>query len=75
MTGIKPPKTKSELIDMYYHQIRSHLLEVASAFDRIDRASGTVDGQRLDTLRQSAAISVDGQEERARRILELLSVR
>jgi hypothetical protein len=53
--------------------MRSHLLEVAAAFDRIERA-GTCDDQRLARLRQIAAIATDDQPGRAQRLLEDLSV-
>jgi len=70
--ALTPPKTAKELLDLYAADMRSHLLEVAAAFDRIDRAGGT-DDVRLARLRRVAAIAVDGQPDRARRLLEELS--
>ncbi|MCK5801473.1 MAG: hypothetical protein KAI66_01510 [Lentisphaeria bacterium] len=69
---IPPAKTPLELLDLYYHDMRSHLLEVAAAFDRIERA-GACDDPRLQALRQAACIAVDDQPGRAVRFLELLS--
>ncbi|MBN2451930.1 MAG: hypothetical protein JXR77_16200 [Lentisphaeria bacterium] len=66
------PKTGDALLEMYYHDMRHHLLEVAAAFDRMDRAGGCADA-RLDVLRRVARIAVDGEPDRARRFLEALS--
>ena len=65
-------KSPSELLDLYYHDMRSHLLEVAAAFDRIERA-GPSDDPRLQALRDVAAIAVDEKPGRAMRFLEQLS--
>ncbi len=40
-TGLMPPKTAEELIDMYYLEARSHLLETAAILDRIERAQNS----------------------------------
>jgi hypothetical protein len=70
---LAPAKTPEQLLDLYYHDMRSHLVEVAAAFDRIERA-GTCDDERLARLRQIAAIAVDDQPNRAQRLLEDLSM-
>jgi hypothetical protein len=70
---LTPPKTAKGLLDLYYADMRSHLLEVAAAFDRLDRAGGT-DDPRLQALRRVARIAVDDQPNRSRRFLEELSV-
>ncbi len=70
--ALTPPKTGQELLDLYAADLRSHLLEVAAGFDRIERAGGA-DASRLARLRQAAAIAVDSRPERARRLLEELS--
>lgn len=70
--SVKPPKTGDELIDMYYLDMRSRLLEVAAAFDRIEAAGGTTD-PRLAKLQQLAKIAVDDQSQREKRFLEYLS--
>jgi hypothetical protein len=71
--SLAPVKSPEELLDLYYHDLRSHLLEVAAGFDRIERA-GASDDPRLARLRRIAALAVDEQPERARRLLEELSV-
>ena len=70
--ALTPPKTAQELLDFYWPEMRSHLLEVAAAFDRLERAGGS-DEPRLEALRRAARIVVDDQPERARRFLEELS--
>lgn len=67
------PKSGTELLDMYYLDLRSHLLEVAAGLDRIGRAGGTAD-PRLARLRQAAAIATGPAPERVVRLLESLSV-
>jgi len=70
--ALTSPKTAQELLDFYWPDMRSHLVEVAAAFDRLERAGG-VDDPRLSALRRVARIAVDEQPERARRVLEELS--
>jgi len=67
------PKTGPELLDLYYHDIRSHLLEVAAAFDRIERAGGASGDPRLARLRAVGAMAMDEKADRARRFLDALS--
>ena len=67
-------KTAAELLELYYHDVRSHLLETAAAFDRIERAGeGAPPDPRLAKLRLIAGIACDAQPERVRRLLEALS--
>lgn len=70
--SLAPVKSPEELLDLYYDDLRSHLLEVAAAFDRIERA-GACDDPRLALLRRIAILAVDGKPERACRLLEELS--
>ncbi len=70
--GLKSPKSPEALLDLYCDDMRGHLLEVAAAFDRIERAGGTAD-PRLETLRKVAQIAVSRESERAVRFLEALS--
>jgi hypothetical protein len=67
-----PRKSADELLDMYYPDMRSHLLEVAAAFDRIERAGGCAD-PRLEKLRGLAVVAVDREPNRAERFLLHLS--
>ena len=67
-------KTAAEMLELYYHDVRSHLLETAAAFDRFERAgAGAPPDPRLAKLRRIAAVACDEQPERARRLLEALS--
>ena len=70
---LSPPKNADELVDMCYADMRSHLLEVAAAFDRIERAGASSD-PRIEQLRQAGVVAIGQAGDRARRFLELLSV-
>jgi hypothetical protein len=71
------PKSAPELLDMFYLHMRSALLETAAAFDRIQAARGAEEvweDRRMQKLRAAAELIVAEEPERARRILESLSV-
>lgn len=75
---MKSPKSAPELLDQFYLHIRSALLETAAAFDRIQAAEGADEvwrDPRLEELRKAARIIQEEDPERARRMLELLSVK
>jgi hypothetical protein len=70
------PKTAPELLDMFYLNMRSALLETAAAFDRIQKAEGgdaVWQDRRLVKLRGAAALIQSDEPDRTRRILESLS--
>lgn len=75
--SIPPPtKTAVELLDMYYLDMRSGLLEAASSFDRIQRAEGgeaLADDRRIALLREVCRIAAGDEPERTERILRLFS--
>ena len=48
--GIQPPKSAAELLDMYYLEIRCHLLEAAAAFDRLERAASAAPAPEREKL-------------------------
>ena len=76
-SGLIPPKTAEQLMDMYYLQARSHLLETAAIFDRIERADGggkAMEDQRIKTLFKTCEILTQGRANRAEQFLNLLSV-
>ena len=73
MNAVKPPKSGDEILEMYYLDIRSHLLEVAAALDRIERAGGSTQNPRLTRLLQAAEIAVGPGPDRAIRLHEFLS--
>lgn len=60
------------VVEIGYIPVRAKLLEVAAFLDRVER-HGVADDFRCAALREAAALLVDGQPERARRILESLS--
>ena len=60
------------LVDHGFVPVRAKLIEVAAFFDRVERY-GAADDFRCAALRVAALLLVDGQPERARRILEKLS--
>lgn len=76
-TPILPnPKTANELLNMYFLEIRCHLLEVAAAFDRIERAPGgetLAKDPRLARLYQALEVLKEPGADRAKRFLDLLS--
>jgi hypothetical protein len=71
------PMNARQLLDLYFLEMRCHLLEVAAAFDRIQRASGgdaALDNPRSVCLRRAAAgILSSNAPDRAERFLNLLS--
>ena len=76
-TDLPPAKSGGELLEMYFLDMRAHLLETAAAMDRIDRASGGAEAmkdERIAKLREACKIGADDKPERAQRFLELLSV-
>lgn len=70
------PRPAPALLDLYYLQMRSALLEAAAGFDRIARAAGGAEAMRdarILALTDACALLSDGQADRTRRILERLS--
>lgn len=60
------------VVDHAFIGVRAKLIEVAAFLDRVER-HGAADDFRCVALREAADLLVDGQPERARRILEKLS--
>jgi len=78
IVSMKSPKSAPELLDQFFLHMRSALIETAAAFDRIQLAEDSDqvwDDPRLEDLRKAAGIVADHDPERARRILEVLSVK
>jgi hypothetical protein len=69
------PQTREQVINMYFLEHRAKLLDVAAFLDRIDRAQpGTASSDfREMALKQAIGVLIDGQPQRAKRVLELLS--
>lgn len=60
------------MVDVAFVPVRARLLEVAAFLDRVERHD-VADDFRCVALRDAARVLVDGQPDRARRILEALS--
>ena len=71
----KCPMTSGQIVDAYFVEHRAKLIDLAAFLDRVERGEGepAVDDNRLRALRKAIPILTDGQPERARRILDLLS--
>lgn len=66
------PSSARAMVDLGFVPARARLVEVAAFLDRVER-HGVADDYRCAALREAARLLVDGQPERARRILEALS--
>ena len=69
------PLTGPQVVDLYFMEHRAKLLDIAAFLDRLERAAspaGTGD-VRVRALSRAIPLLIDGQGDRARRILELLS--
>ena len=49
---LKPPKSGQELVDMYYLEARSHLLETAAILDRIERSAEGPDAMQTEKVQE-----------------------
>ena len=63
---------RSTVIDRDFLEHRAKLIDLADFLDRCKRAEGT-DDFRLKALRAAIPLLIDGQSERARRVLESFS--
>ena len=64
--------TRTELLDLYFMDARSKLIDLAAFFDRVDRGTGDADF-RLGALRQALQALESGQPTRAKAVLLALS--
>jgi len=72
----RSPLTGQQLLDMYFLEMRCHLLEVAAGFDRIQRAQGgesALNDARAEKLRAALAVLASASSDRAERFLDLFS--
>jgi hypothetical protein len=79
------PLTPRAVVDLYFMEHRAKLLDIAAFLDRLDRATADPTGPtgptgskgrddvRVRALRRALPLLLDGQPDRVRRILELLS--
>lgn len=73
---LPPSKNGGELLDLYYLDMRSALLETAAAFDRLQRADALnpiMDDQRIHLLRSACRLLAGEEAGRTERILQLFS--
>lgn len=64
--------TRQEVLDLYFMDARSKLIDLAAFFDRVERASGESDF-RLAALEQALALLHSDQPHKAKAVLLSLS--
>ena len=64
--------TKAEILDLYFADARSKLIDLAAFLDRIERSSGEEDF-RVRSLRAALSHLTSGETEKAKAILLTLS--
>jgi hypothetical protein len=63
------PLTAAEVLSREFLEIRSRVLEVAAALDRLERADGEVrDDPRMKRLREALLLLTDHQQDRAEQV-------
>ena len=69
------PLSRREVVDRYFLEHRAKVLDIAAFLDRVDRAKEESDEDdfRVRSLRASIALLLDGEGERTKRVLDLLS--
>jgi hypothetical protein len=70
------PQDAGQLLDLYFLDLRCHLLEAAAALDRIERAPGgaaAMADPRMVRLRASLEILASPGADRAERFLDFFS--
>ena len=70
------PMSYTDVVNTYYLEHRAKLIDIAAFLDRLERADGGAadnDDFRVAALRDAIAILSDGDGERAKRVLDLLS--
>ena len=76
----RPPLDREQLIQLGFIEARGRVLDVAAFLDRVQRASpaagaptDAMTDDRVRAICEAMRLALDGQPERARRILELWS--
>lgn len=70
------PMTTDQVIEAYFLEHRGKLIDIAAFLDRVDRAAQTDSADedfRLKALHEGLRLVADGQPDRARRLLNMLS--
>ena len=77
MSSTQPtcPAARSKIVDLYFMEHRAKLIDIAAFLDRYDRAEADTadDDFRIEAIRKAILILGDNKQNRAKRILELLS--
>jgi hypothetical protein len=70
------PMTAKQVLDREYLEIRCKILEIAAAFDRLERAEGAVDSDpRLAAVREALQILLSEKPDRAEQVQMVFSRR
>lgn len=73
-SALDTPKGRRELVDEYFIENRTRLLEIAAYLDRLDRASGAGEGDyRMRAFGEALAVLCDGAPGRTERIQMVFS--
>lgn len=68
------PLSAPEVLNREFLDIRSKILDLAAAFDRLERAAGSVaDDPRTQRLREALAVVLDQQADRAEQVQMVFS--
>ena len=72
------PLPSGKVIESYFLEHRAKLIDIAAFLDRVERAadapnSGDRDDFRIVAFRKAVAVLLDGDGERARRVLDTFS--
>lgn len=80
MHASRPPLDREQLIQLGFLEARARVLDVAAFLDRVQRATPPAGGpadalqdDRVQAVVAAMRLALDGQPERARRMLELWS--
>jgi len=68
------PLSAPEVLDRYFLEARSKLLDLAAILDRIDRGGGLSNDPRLQRLHEGLAILQSAEPGRAERVQVLFSI-
>ena len=67
------PMTYEEVVDRYFLEHRAKVLDIAAFLDRLDRCDSVQNDYRIDALRNCVRALVDENDNRAEKILNILS--
>ncbi|MEX2118437.1 MAG: hypothetical protein WD847_02410 [Pirellulales bacterium] len=69
------PLEAPEVLNREFLEVRARILQIAAALDRIDRAEGTVEGdRRLARIDEALAVLTSGRQARAEQIQLIFSL-